>query len=237
MNKRDFLKTTATLGIGSLLAGNASADTTFFNTKPSSENSEEPYSLPKLNYSYDALEPYIDEQTMRLHHSKHHQGYVNGLNKALKEVENATEKNDFQLIKHWEKELAFHGAGHFLHVLFWENLSPKATEISDLLMRYFIKDFGSFENFKRYFIASGNSVEGSGWGILAYEPMADRLVVLQAEKHQNLSQWNSIPLFVVDVWEHAYYLKYQNKRKEYITNIFNIANWEFVSKRLKEILS
>ena len=185
------------------------------------------HELPPLPYAYDALEPYIDEQTMRLHHDKHHLGYVNGLNKAEEKLAEARKNGDFGLVKHWSREAAFNGSGHLLHSIFWPNMIPASQAkgqpdgpLADAINR----DFGSFDAFKQQFAAASGAVEGSGWGILAYRPLDDALVILQAEKHQNLTQWGVVPLLVLDVWEHAYYLKYQNKRAEYVQNFFNIIN-------------
>jgi Fe-Mn family superoxide dismutase len=116
-------------------------------------------------------------------------------------------------------------------------MGPKQGNRSKDLDKYIIKSFGTFDNFVKLYKASSNAVEGSGWGILCYEPVGDRLVVMQAEKHGNLTQWVTIPILPLDVWEHAYYLKYQNKRNEYIDGFFNVINWEFVSKQFEKILS
>lgn len=194
------------------------------------------YVLPELPYAYDALEPHIDKRTMTLHHDKHHQGYVNGLNNATQKVKDAIESNDFSLIKHWERELAFHGSGHFLHAIFWNVMGPSQGKRSATLNKYLNKDFGSYDKFASYYKAASKSVEGSGWGILAYQPQADKLVVLQAEKHHNLSQWISIPILVVDVWEHAYYLNYENNRGKYLDGFFEVINWEAVSERFEKTL-
>jgi len=237
MNKREFLKSTALLGAG-LAAGftqiTRGADKngfSFFNPEmtPAGE-----FVLPPLPYAYNALEPYIDEATMKLHHDIHHAGYVKGLNIATKKVNEALESGDFSLIKHWERELAFHGAGHFLHNIFWENMGPSAGKRSQILESYLVKSFGSFDRFTALFKQATGSVEGSGWGILAYQPEADSLVVLQAEKHQNQSQWVSIPILVCDVWEHAYYLKYQNKRSDYVSAFMQVVNWDVVSENLEK---
>jgi Fe-Mn family superoxide dismutase len=190
------------------------------------------HKLPPLPYPYDALEPYIDEQTMRLHHDIHHNGYVAGLNNAEAKLEEARAAGDFSLVKHWSREAAFHGSGHLLHSIFWPNMmaASEAKQAPDGELGEAIdRDFGSFEAFKAQFIAASIAVEGSGWGILAYRPADDSLVVLTAEKHQNLTQWGVIPLLVLDVWEHAYYLKYQNRRGEYVKNFFNIINWDDVA--------
>lgn len=193
------------------------------------------HELPPLPYDYDALEPYIDEQTMRLHHDIHHNGYVTGLNNAEAKLAAAREAGDFGLVKHWEREAAFHGSGHFLHALFWPNMAPEGNggggQPSGDLAAQIEKDFGSFDAFKAQFAAASIAVEGSGWGILAWQPAGKQLVILTAEKHQNLTQWGVTPLLVLDVWEHAYYLRYQNRRGEYVNNFFNIINWSDVAER------
>ena len=194
------------------------------------------HELPPLPYPYDALEPIIDEQTMRLHHDIHHLGYVKGLNTAEEKLAEARTSGDFALVKHWSREAAFHGAGHLLHSIFWTNMTAadRATATpSGELSRAIDRSFGGFEAFKAQFQAAANAVEGSGWGILAYRPVDDNLVILQAEKHQNLTQWGVVPLLVLDVWEHAYYLKYQNKRPDYVKSFFNIINWDDVAERYR----
>jgi len=190
------------------------------------------HTLPPLPYSYDALEPYIDQETMRLHHDKHHKSYVDGLNKAEKEMRQARSSNNFDLIKHWEREAAFNGAGHYLHTIFWDIMRPNGGgRPSGQLKKEMNRSFGSFEQFKNHFSEAANKVEGGGWGILVWSPRAGRLEILQAEKHQNLSQWDVLPLLVLDVWEHAYYLNYKNDRKKYIENRWNVVNWPEVEKR------
>lgn len=190
------------------------------------------YTLPKLPYEYDALEPYLDQETLKIHHDKHHKGYVDGLNKAMEALNKARENNDFSLIKHYERELAFNGSGHILHTLYWENMcpDPKKKPSGDL-MKQIEKDFGSYENFKTQFTKAAAAVEGSGWAILAYHPLLCRLDILQCEKHQNLTVWMCQPILILDVWEHAYYIKYQNKRADFIEAFWNICNWEKVEAR------
>jgi Fe-Mn family superoxide dismutase len=192
--------------------------------------------LPPLPYDYDALEPAIDAQTMKLHHDIHHNGYVKGLNRAIAKLEEARNSGDVSMVKHWSKELAFHGSGHFLHVIFWKNMKPSGGgEPTGLIAEKIKSDFGNFEAFKTGFSAASKSVEGSGWGILGYHPMAGKLMILQAEKHQDLTIQGIIPLLVLDVWEHAYYLKYQNRRGEYVNNFFSVINWDDVNQRLKAV--
>ncbi|MHB9942505.1 superoxide dismutase [Clostridium sporogenes] len=190
------------------------------------------YTLPNLNYDYNALEPHYDEKTLKIHHDIHHKAYVDGLNKAEQKLQEARESGDFTLIKHWEKEIAFHGAGHILHTLFWENMTPngKINPEGSVIERI-KQDFGDYEKFKKQFTEAAIAVEGSGWTILAWNPMFQKLVILQAEKHQNLTQWGVVPLLILDLWEHAYYLKYQNRRAEFINAWWNIVNWDIVNTR------
>lgn len=236
MDKRTFLKTGALAGIGTVISAPAFARKTFGLNLPGDSgimNDDGEYTLPSLEYAYDALEPYIDEQTMTLHHDKHHAGYVRGLNNATAKVAEAIESGDFGLIKHWERELAFHGAGHMLHAIFWKNMGPKQGTRSKLLDDYMKKSFGGFDQFTKLYFNATKSVEGSGWGILGYQVGADKLVVLQAEKHHNQSQWLTLPILVCDVWEHSYYLKYQNRRGDFINAFMEVVNWDDVSSRLE----
>ncbi len=190
------------------------------------------HELPPLPYAYDALEPYYDEQTVRLHHDIHHKGYVDGLNNAEAKIREAREKSDFSMIKHWEREIAFHGSGHLLHTMFWENMKPNGGgEPSGAIAEAIAKDFGSFEIFKKQFSAAAAGVEGSGWALLCWSPDFNKLEIFTAEKHQNLTQWGVVPLLALDVWEHAYYLKYQNKRAAFIDAWWNLVNWEDVNRR------
>lgn len=193
------------------------------------------HKLPPLPYAYNALEPYIAEEIMRLHHSKHHQSYVDGLNKAEKEMQKARKNSDYDLIKHWEREAAFNGAGHFLHTIFWHIMSPRGGgQPKGELATQINKDFGSFNKMKEHFSKAAENVEAVGWALLVWSPRTHRLEILQAEKHQNLSQQDIIPLLVLDVWEHAYYLQYKNERKPYIENWWNVVNWPEVENRYKE---
>ncbi len=191
-----------------------------------------PHELAPLPYAYDALEPHIDEQTMKLHHDMHHGAYVSGFNAAEKKLAEAREANDFSLVKHWERELAFHGSGHFLHDLYWKIMSPDGGGRPEgKLLAQIEKDFGSYEAFEAQFKAASVAVEGSGWGMLVKNWFTGQLEILTAEKHQDLTQWVVEPLLVVDVWEHAYYLKFQNKRAAYIDTFMNVINWREIERR------
>ncbi|MEK4221624.1 superoxide dismutase [Bacillus sp. FSL W8-0116] len=191
--------------------------------------------LPPLPYAYNALEPYISEEIMRLHHTKHHQSYVDGLNTAEEKMREARRRNQFDLIKHWEREAAFHGSGHYLHTIFWEIMNPRGGgNPKGELLAQIEKDFGSYELFKKHFSEAAKKVEGVGWAILVWSPRSRRLEILQAERHQFLTQWDTIPLLVLDVWEHAYYLQYKNDRGKYVDQWWNVVYWPNVEKRFAE---
>jgi Fe-Mn family superoxide dismutase len=190
------------------------------------------HTLPELPYAYNALEPYISEEIMRLHHDKHHRSYVEGLNKAEVNLKKARDNNDFSLIKHWSRELAFHGSGHYLHTIFWKNMIPKGGGSPQGLLKKEIENyFGSFDKFKKQFSEAAKQVEGVGWAILVWSPRARHLEILQSERHMLLTQWDTIPLLVLDVWEHAYYLQYKNNRAGYVDNWWNLVNWNDVEMR------
>jgi superoxide dismutase, Fe-Mn family len=190
------------------------------------------YTLPQLPYDYDELEPFYDKETLEIHHTKHHAGYVKGLNNALTKLSEARESGDLTLIKHWERELAFHGAGHTLHSLFWENMRriQEDNKPEGNLLQAINDSFGSFEAFTNHFISATSGVEGSGWGVLA-KNSEGKLRIFAVENHQKVFIPGFVPILVCDVWEHAYYLKYQNKRKEWVQNFMKLINWKKVSER------
>ena len=191
------------------------------------------HTLPALPYPYNALEPHYDEATLKLHHGKHHQAYVDGLNKAEDKLQEARTSGDFALIKHWERELAFHGSGHLLHSLFWANMTPNGQgEPQGKLLELINESFGSLDAFKKQFSAAAAAVEGSGWALLVQSAEFGGLRILTIEKHQDITLIGAIPLLTVDVWEHAYYLKYQNRRAEWIAAWWNIVNWDDVAGRI-----
>jgi len=193
------------------------------------------HKLPPLAYPEDALEPVIDKETVRIHHGKHFAAYVDGLNKTLEALDKARKEGKFDNIKALSRDLAFNGSGVVLHWIYFATIGPKAGgsptgALADLINR----DFGSFDIFWKQFAAASKSVEASGWGVLAWEPFSRRLVIMQAEKHQNLTSWGVMPLMVCDVWEHAYYLKYQNRRAEYVDNFIKIIDWKKVEDLFKK---
>jgi len=193
------------------------------------------HELPPLPYDYNALEPYCSEEILRLHHDKHHAAYVAGLNVADEKVQAMLKSGDFANANCMANDIAFHGSGHILHSLFWWNMKPGGGgEPTGELADDINKAFGSFDAFKGMFMATANSIQGSGWGILAYCCMNDNLLVMGAEKHENRTQWGVRPLLMLDVWEHAYYLQYQNRRADW-TKAFmdHLVNWHDVAANLE----
>ncbi|MDQ7784263.1 MAG: superoxide dismutase [Desulfomonilaceae bacterium] len=191
------------------------------------------HKLPPLPYAYNALEPVIDEETVRIHHDKHFAGYVKGLNDVLVKLEKARRDGNFDSIGCLENDLAFHGSGVVLHWIYFSTIGPNAGgKPTGKTAEFIDRDFGSFDAFWKQFAAASKAVQGSGWGVLAWEPFSKRLVILQAGIHQNLTSWGVMPILVCDVWEHAYYLKYQNRRAEYVDNFAKIVNWKKVDEHL-----
>ncbi len=192
------------------------------------------YKLPELDYQYDSLEPYISKKTLRIHHSKHHQGYVNNSNEILKKIEDSRNKKENLNIKSMLKSLSFNIGGHILHSIFWKTISPDGGgEPKGELIKKIKKDFGSFSKFKKEFSNAAKSVEGSGWAALAYCSEINKLLIMQIEKH-NINVYPGLKiLMVLDVWEHAYYLDYKNKRNEFVDAFWKIVNWKEIEKRLK----
>lgn len=193
------------------------------------------YVLPPLPYAPEALEPHIDAETMKIHHGKHHAAYVAGLNKALKELARIRDGQlEPQFVKFYSRELAFHGSGHVNHTLFWNIMAPSKNGTGNApagdLAAAIDRDFGSFEKFVAHFKEAAKQVEGSGWGWLVYHKVADKLLVMQGEKQQDMTIWGVTPILGIDVWEHAYYLKYKNARADYVNAFMNVINWPRVAE-------
>mgnify|MGYP000846265683 FL=1 len=192
------------------------------------------HQLPPLPYPYNALEPVISRTALEIHHDKLHQNYVNGLNEAEIQLARARAENNYALIRHWERELAFNGSGHILHSIFWTVMTPRRpTQVGPETLRQIKPYFGSLSAFQEQFSQAAIRVEASGWAILVWQPAWNRLEILTAEKHQNLTQWGGIPVLVLDVWEHAYYLDYQNRREDYVLAWWQLTNWPEVERRLR----
>ncbi|MDO4243057.1 MAG: Fe-Mn family superoxide dismutase [Actinomyces sp.] len=191
------------------------------------------YTLPELPYDYAALEPHISAKIMELHHDRHHAAYVAGANAALEQLEAARAADDLAAINLWEKNLAFNLGGHTNHSVFWKNLSPTGGGEPEGELADAIKDsFGTFAAFKKHFAAAALGIQGSGWAVLAYDSLSGKLVVFQLFDQQGNVPVGTIPLFMVDMWEHAFYLDYLNVKADYVAAVWNIANWQDVSERL-----
>ncbi|QOR48510.1 superoxide dismutase [Trueperella pecoris] len=193
------------------------------------------YTLPELDYDYAALEPHISAKIMELHHSKHHQTYVDGANKALENLAAAREAGDFSKINQFEKDLAFNLGGHSNHSVFWKNLSPNGGgEPEGELAEAINEAFGSFENFKKQFTAVATGIQGSGWAVLAYDTISGGLTTFQLFDQQGNVPVGTYPILMLDMWEHAFYLDYLNVKADYVKAVWNVFNWEDVAARLAD---
>lgn len=191
------------------------------------------YALPDLPYDYSALEPAISGKLLELHHTRHHAAYVNGANKALEDLQDKGKNGDATKIAQLTGTFAFNLAGHENHSLFWRSLSPKGGgKPSGKLASVIEKDFGSFRDFQNRFGTVASTIQGSGWAILAYEPIAQKAVILQLHDHQNCMSFGAVPLLLIDMWEHAFYLDYLNEKGRYIDAFWEIANWQHAADQL-----
>ncbi|HZK05874.1 MAG TPA: superoxide dismutase [Actinomycetaceae bacterium] len=196
------------------------------------------YALPELPYDYAALEPHISGKIMELHHSKHHKAYVDGANTALEKMAEAREKGDFGTIGKLEKDLAFNLGGHINHSIFWKNMAPDAGGEPDGEIAEAIKDsFGSFDAFKGQFTGVATSIQGSGWAVLAYDSISDKLVTFQLFDQQGNVPVGVLPLLQLDMWEHAFYLDYLNVKADYVKAWWNLVDWQNVGERLATLES
>ena len=193
------------------------------------------YTLPDLPYDPGALEPHISARIMALHHDKHHAAYVNGANTALDKLSDIREKGDFSTIAMLEKNLAFHVSGHVLHSLFWTNLSPDGGGVPEgPLADVLDETFGGFPAFRQQMTEAAATIQGSGWALASWEPVAGRLVVQQVHDHQGNHGQGTVPLLAIDAWEHAYYLQYENRKTEFFDAVWNVVNWVDVARRLAD---
>jgi len=190
------------------------------------------YTLPDLPYDFGALEPHYSGEILELHHDKHHAAYVTGANTTLEKLADARDKGDFGTIVGLEKTLAFNLSGHVLHSIFWTNLSPDGGDRPDGDLGSAVDEhFGSFDGFKAQLTQATTTIQGSGWGVLAWEPLGRRLLVEQVYDHQGNIGQGSVPLLVFDAWEHAFYLQYKNVKADFVAALWNIVNWADVANR------
>ena len=193
------------------------------------------YQLPELSYEYSALEPHISARIMELHHSKHHQAYVTGANAALEAMEKARSEDNFATLPKLQKDLAFNLGGHVNHSIFWKNLSPSSSAPEGDLAAAITEYFGSFEAFKNHFSAAAIGIQGSGWAYLAWDALGNRMIIGQLYDQQGNLAMGNIPLLMLDMWEHAFYLDYQNVKADYVKAFWNIISWEDVANRFGSV--
>ncbi len=196
----------------------------------------EQYSLPKLPYGYGDLEPAYSREILELHHDKHHAAYVKGVNKALADLAEVRDSKDYRPINQLQKDLAFNLSGHVLHSIFWRNMSPKGGGDPSGTLASAIGDaFGSADALREQLSQAAGSIQGSGWGALCYEPLSGRLIVEQIYDHQGNLSNATVPLLVLDMWEHAYYLQYKNEKKKWVQRFWELVNWSDVAKRFDSV--
>jgi superoxide dismutase, Fe-Mn family len=217
---------------GSIASAKPAASDGYF--APSNFFADGEWKLPKLPYAYDALEPHIDAKTMEIHHAKHHQAYVTNLNKALKQMKELPDDVTPQTVEALQRDVSFNMGGHALHSIFWGIIGPGAEsskmggEPAGGLIEAINAQFGSFAKFKKYFSTVATTVKGSGWAILGFSPVSRSLVTYAVKDQDSTHPAGVMPILGVDVWEHAYYLKYQNDRAAYVKAWWETINWTSV---------
>ena len=195
------------------------------------------YLLPDLPYDFSALEPHISGRIMELHHGKHHAGYVKNANAVLEQLEEARQKEDFTRLAALERSLAFNLSGHILHSVFWKNMTPKGGGMPQGELANAIQnDFGGFERFRKQLTEVASTIMGSGWAAVVLEPLGKKLLITQIYDHQSNLAQAGVPLMVIDAWEHAYYLQYENRKTEFFEAVWKLWNWKDVSARYASAL-
>jgi Fe-Mn family superoxide dismutase len=196
-----------------------------------------PYTLPDLPYDHSALEPQISGKIMELHHGQHHAAYVKNANSVLEQLDEARQKDDFARLAALERALAFNLSGHILHSIFWKNMIPKGGgEPRGDFAGAIQKDFGAFERFRKQLTEVASTIMGSGWAALVWEPIGKRLLITQIYDHQSNLAQAGVPLMVIDAWEHAYYLQYENRKTEFFEAVWKLWNWQDIAARYASAL-
>jgi len=201
-------------------------------------DSKTSYQLPDLPYDFNALEPVISAEIMQLHYSKHHKAYVDNLNAALEKYHQAESKNDIAAMIALQAAIKFNGGGHINHSIFWTNLGPiskgAGQEPKNELAKAIDRDFGSFDSFREKFNAAATVIQGSGWEWLGYNKGSKVLEIVACSNHDLLSSIGLVPIFTVDVWEHAYYLQYKNIRSDFVKSVWRVLNWRNIEERFSK---
>jgi len=200
------------------------------------EDEQSTYSLPELRYGYDALEPHYSAELLELHHSKHHAAYVKGINATINDLREARTRGDYSAINMLQKNMAFHLSGHVLHSIFWRNLSPDGGgdptgRFADALN----SAFDGPDRFREHMSKAALSIQGSGWAALSWEPVGSTLIVEQVFDHQGNSGSGTIPLLVLDMWEHAFYLQYRTDKQKWVDSYWELVDWQNVTDRFDSV--
>jgi Fe-Mn family superoxide dismutase len=232
MNRKNFIKTTAIMGGASILPVNSAFSESLQQTGMDKLTDKDgKFALQPLPYGENFLEPSMDQETLHLHYTFHHGDAVKAANKDLEMIKKAIDESNLDTVDYWTRKLSFHLSSHILHTIFWTNLTNKKSDPTGALLKQIEKDFGSYDKLKSLISKTSKGVDGNGWGILGYHPYTQKLTVLQCENHEKLTHWGVIPVLDIDVWEHSYYLKYRNRRAEFVDNLFPIINWDNVAER------
>jgi Fe-Mn family superoxide dismutase len=234
MNRKIFLQNSLLLGGASLLPiDSVMAQSVQESGMDKLTDDQGNFIQQSLPYAKNFLEPFMDEETLHLHYTFHHGNAVKAANKFQSQIREALDSNSLENVDYFTKKLSLQFSSHILHSIFWTNLTNKKNEPTGDLLKAIEKSFGSYDKLKVLIAQISKSVDGNGWGIMAYQPYSKKLCVLQCENHEKLTQWGCVPLLVIDVWEHAYYLKWKNNRGGFVDNLFSIINWSNVHERFK----
>lgn len=189
-----------------------------------------------LPYAESALEPFMDAETLHLHHAFHHGGAVKGANNDQAKLKAAMDANDQAQLTYWSRKLSYHLSSHVLHSIFWTNLAAKKSSPQGELLKRIEKDFGTLDRLWAALASMSKDIDGNGWGVLGYHPYTDKLLLMPVENHERITHWGALPLLVIDVWEHAYYLKFKNKRPDFVDNLQQLVDWDNVAARLVAVV-
>ena len=233
MDRKQFITTSILMGTSASVTSQVFAQSIQESGLDKLTDAAGNYALQPLPFTESGLEPAMDQETVHLHYTFHHGDAVKAANNDLKMILQSLDANTLDVVDYWTRKLSYHLSSHILHTIFWTNLSKNPLQPSKELMQQISRDFGTFDRLKSLLAKTSKGGDGNGWGILGYQPFTKQLTVLQCENHEKLTQWGVIPLLVMDVWEHSYYLKFRNRRGEFVDQLFAIINWDNVSHRFE----